>query len=168
MSNQYEEQVPAELDALAASLKSLVPAPASLDRDRLMFDAGRASVTSRSQQSTFATLGNWSLAWPLATAALLLLSLSFGWRLIEVAGQPERIVYVERSAATHGEQTFAKHQFDMPSTSLAKPSANSYFALRARGLARGLDALPQPPADDAGDAPAIATPQLRAWFNNGG
>ena len=78
-----EQEVPPDLSALADALAGLKPRPAALDRDTLMFRAGRASAPRR-----------W--AWPLATAAVSLVALGLGVALF-VRSQPrvvERVEYV--------------------------------------------------------------------------
>lgn len=49
-------------DDLEASLRSLTPLPPALDRDRLMFQAGRASGSRRQRRLVFATVGALLLA----------------------------------------------------------------------------------------------------------
>ena len=78
-----EQEVPPDLSALADALAGLKPRPAALDRDTLMFRAGRASAPR-----------GWR--WPLATAVSALIALSLGVALL-VRPQPrvvERIEYV--------------------------------------------------------------------------
>lgn len=65
------EQTPGpELTAIEAALKALTPLPDRLARDRLMFDAGRASAPRR------------GLFWPGATVASSLLAALFGGALL--------------------------------------------------------------------------------------
>lgn len=65
MSDERREVTPLE-----AALMKLSPAPARLDRDALMFAAGRGAAAKRA----------W--AWPVACAFFALLSLALGVRLI--------------------------------------------------------------------------------------
>lgn len=77
-----EQELNPGLSALADALAGLKPRPAALDRDALMFRAGRASAPRR-----------W--AWPLATVAVSLVALGLGVALL--VRQPrvvERIEYV--------------------------------------------------------------------------
>jgi hypothetical protein len=80
-----EETPRPELTDLERALAGLTPAPPQLDRDRLMFRAGQASVPRRS----------W--AWPTATAAFAVLAAVLGTVLISRPGLQvrERVVYVE-------------------------------------------------------------------------
>src|SRR5947209_8446338 len=88
-----EEELPDELKAVEIALRGLTPATGTIDRDRLMYLAGRASAEKSLPK--FSRFG-----WPLATAALVLLSLTLGGRVIYLSGLTERIVLVERSGAS--------------------------------------------------------------------
>lgn len=59
-----------DLQALEAALASLAPRPAAIDRDRLMYEAGRASVST----VQMVTHGRW--AWPAAFSAMSALAAS--------------------------------------------------------------------------------------------
>jgi hypothetical protein len=74
-----------ELAALQAQLARLQPAPLTLDRDRLMFAAGRAAAESElTIAATQRVAGAPRWAWPattaLMTAACLVLSMMLIWR----------------------------------------------------------------------------------------
>jgi hypothetical protein len=70
-----------ELAALEAALQSLRPQADWLDRDRLMYRAGRASAMGKAGRQS--TAGRTALFWPLATAASLLLAVTFGALLLQ-------------------------------------------------------------------------------------
>src|SRR6516225_6587980 len=90
------------LEALAGALRGLAPRPAEIDRDRLMFHAGRASAPR-----------GW--AWPLATAASAAAAVALALLLWARPEPPprivERVVYVpaalpdEAPAASDSEGT---------------------------------------------------------------
>ena len=68
--NPTGEELPEDLKAIEASLIGLTPAAGQLDRDRVMYLAGRASAKPTPRVA--------AIGWPLATAASLLLALTFG------------------------------------------------------------------------------------------
>ena len=96
-----EKRLSGELAAIEAALCSLTPAPSGIQRDRLMFLAGEASVNRKSifgvRRLAAAFCGIWTnsdqcreaekaaasrrtpnLLWPVATAASLLAAATFG------------------------------------------------------------------------------------------
>ncbi len=88
---------PLELKAIEAALAALVPTAGGLDRDRLMYLAGRASVLATGEARKF----RW--AWPIATAAMTAVAAALlavvSLRLADPAPRPleipvERIVRV--------------------------------------------------------------------------
>ena len=117
---------PAERD-LESALGGLRPVAASIDRDQLMFRAGRASMQRRGR------------AWQSAAAVLavgLCLSLAFrpaGRRVVPVAGVP-----VEPSPTVVGPE-LAWLPADM-----AWAQQGSYIRVRDDVMEHGLDALPSP------------------------
>ena len=78
--NRFNEALPEELKAVETVLRRLTPNAQGVDRDRMMYLAGRASVTSR--QNSF------RMVWPISTAALLLISSVLGARVAEFRLQP--------------------------------------------------------------------------------
>ncbi len=122
---QQERLTPAE-EELEAALRSLRPAAAAIERDRLMFQAGRATV----RRSGRAWLG-----------AVAVLAAALGASLLH-RPQPrivERIVRVQTPATpTVAGAAFASAgQTDWT-------GQGRYLRLRERLLAEGLDALPAP------------------------
>jgi hypothetical protein len=123
-----------EVSALEAALAGLAPAPAVLDRDRLMFRAGLAA--SRRP--------GW--LWPgatgvlvLATATLaVLLALRPGPVVVERVVDRDVPVRVERQP----EQGPPARETDEPSWG---GEAGRYFQTREQLLRRGLDGVPVPP-----------------------
>src|SRR5262245_5081507 len=87
MSDEHvEKKLPGELKALEAALGGLKPAAGAIERDRLMYLAGRASLERGRGLARF--------GWPLASAALLLFSVTLLARQTIWPAVKERIVYV--------------------------------------------------------------------------
>ncbi len=187
-SDEPGEELTEELKQVEAFLRRFSPA-ARLDRDRLMYLAGQASVfdssihigwpgsnevssqqpeiTGGSAASTPATLRNvasltWPsptrregsrqsatgvasyrrFGWPLATAASLLLAMTFGGMLILSQRPGERIVYVDRPM-TGGSTAMISFPSTPADSSHASPSdQNNYLQLRNLVLTRGVESLP--------------------------
>ncbi len=129
MSDQYDDR---EMIDLENALSSLSPAPSGIDRDGLMFQAGQSSARRRGR------------IWPLGAAALAGAAIVLGAALVARPAPTvtERVVYVpiERPrtppyvSAARGAGTGGPEQAPVM----------DYFALRAKVLAEGLDALPEP------------------------
>ncbi len=159
MAENPSEHLTPELRAFEAALASLAPRPSALDRDRLMYEAGRASVGAMPVAPT----SRW--AWPVAfsgmsaVAASLFLAL---WlrppavveRVVQRAvseeiGQPNPSD-VDNQAIVPASivQTSDESRERRPESPLHRPPASSepsYFDLRDRVLAMGIDAW-QPPS----------------------
>jgi hypothetical protein len=139
------------LSPLESALGNLKPAPAALDRDRLMFRAGQAAAGR-----------NW--AWPASTAVLFATSLVLaGMLVVRPAGtETVRVVYVpaERPApAPPGPRAPTPPSTPTPPTvqSVALPPASApYLALREQVVRFGVDSLPDlPPLTTASPAPTV-------------
>jgi len=137
-----QERLKSELAALEASLAALTPRPSTVDRDRLMFLAGRASGASARRR------GPASWLWPLATAASLLLAAGLGtlaW--LREVDQP--VAYVPAA----------------PTQDLLRTSAEStrwaadYLRLRNRVIDRGVDAVVDHSTGSAG-RPSAEGPRI--------
>jgi hypothetical protein len=158
-----------DLTALESALQALVPLAGRLDRDRLFFQAGRAS-TPRPR---------W--VWPCATGAMAALALGLGVALTVRPGPQtvERVVYVsiDRAPANADRDRVTP----MPPAAVTPPAATAdagpvqpgYLGLQQQVLRWGPDALPDPPANAAAEAaltrdsllgppPAPAGPE--GWF----
>jgi hypothetical protein len=117
-----QEPLKPELLKLESALASLAPRPAALDRDWVMFLAGRAAARETGRRR-----GAW--LWPCATAASLLLALGLGLRGQWPIGPSQEEAEVAAAAS-----------------SSERPGPNSYFKLRELVLTRGVDDLPDPTA----------------------
>ena len=129
-----------ELNALASALRGLTPSARPLDRDALMYQAGRASGPRRT----------W--LWPAATAASALITVGFG---LAMWGRPaevktiERVVYVPalvQPLSTPSVETPIPE--DRPAAPVSSPweaPASRYEQVRDNVLRWGLDGLPAAP-----------------------
>lgn len=134
-----------EREPLESALAGLQPAPAALDRDRLMFAAGQAAAPRRS----------W--LWPTSAAALVCLSLGLGAALAMRPAPVEtvRVVYLPAP-----EPTNVTPPLPVPDrTPLPTPppdadarvadtttlSGGDYLQLRRQVLRFGVESLPEAP-----------------------
>jgi hypothetical protein len=166
MSNEFSSsENPDDLKHVEQTLAAMSPRPAQIDRDRLMFLAGAASVQGsgvrvqglgvRVQGSGRAMAGR---AWPAATAALGATSLALVIALIVQTNTSPQIVYVERPAPAAPAMTPQvaiqnAQSPDLPVTEtetaaaprpaarLAPVPTDNYLRTRDVALRMGLDAL---------------------------
>jgi|SRR6516162_4610825 len=146
-----------ELAAIEAALSSLAPAPAAIDRDRLLFQAGRASALRR--RWLWCGLGAASTAGAAVVA----------WALL-MLNHPEpsvRVVYVPMTMSLPGPSKEPSSTDSMASAaSLAaeaarwEPSGTGYLSLERQVLRAGIDALPSSPPLAEG-APPLTQHELR-------
>jgi hypothetical protein len=124
-----------ELDALAGALRGLTPRVHGLDREALLFRAGRASAPRP-----------W--AWPLATAAAMLTAAVLGGILLTRPGPPPRertvhIVVVRPETPAPQEPT--PDPPPAPVDAVSPGAVTRYRRLQEHLLRWGLDGLPTPP-----------------------
>jgi hypothetical protein len=153
----FDEHEPAEpeltpdLQAIENRLARLTPAGARVDRDRLMFEAGRA--TARPERPGYIAEPSWlgGRAWPAATmlmtAASLFLAVSLVWQRhsFEVALQerPQAISVVQVAEPQPAEAASAKVRPDLAGAdwmSLRRPDSG-YLGIRYAALTRGVNAI---------------------------
>jgi hypothetical protein len=155
-----------DLTALERRLSAWRPCAGGLDRDRMLFDAGRASASAGGRP------------WRLATAALLLATAGLGGLLAQqratLARERSHRLELETALAARIEATrprsYAPVTVEIPP--IEPPSPSSYLVLTAR-LAAG-DATPpdvgdarhprgpaHDPSGGPGDAPALRPRDLR-------
>ncbi|HEX3599287.1 MAG TPA: hypothetical protein VHU84_04045 [Lacipirellulaceae bacterium] len=168
----FDEHEPAEpeltpdLKAIEGKLARLLPASARVDRDRLMFEAGRAAA--RPERPGYiaepSRLGGrmWPAATMLMTAASLLLAVSLVWqrRSFEVALQerPQAVSVGQVAEPRPVEAVSAKARQDLATEAwmaLGQP-ANGYLGIRYAALTRGVNSIETGPsnlgvADPAGE-----------------
>jgi hypothetical protein len=135
-----EEALNPELSAVANALAGLVPAPAQLDRDRLLYRAGQASVAGR----------DW--IWPGATAALALLVIGLG--LVDtLRPEPQRVtptLFVRMEAPPTPESPVveapppAERSTRQVAVADARPGPLSYLRMEQLAESWGGEALPRP------------------------
>ena len=172
---------PQELTSIERALGSLVPRPSGIDRDRLLFLAGRASV----ENAPAAVFGRW--AWPAATllssaTAAVLLVLLLSRPAVDGGAQIAR--GNDSSAQQAQPQLTLETKTDHPAGSREPGSSDdtagppvfgfagaaapkrgelpdqpNYLQLRAYVLAYGVEALPVREPAGSADRPASATPQ---------
>jgi hypothetical protein len=155
------------LSSLEERLRSWVPSPGGLDRDRLLFEAGRAEVQGPVQAGTSARL------WKYATAAAVLLAAGLGMAW-----------HHERSQRRALELTFARLAPPPPAPLVATPELiaerqenetaidpSSYLALvrQLKRLEDAADVMPRRTAPGtvqgvrAADPPRVAPLRPRDW-----
>jgi hypothetical protein len=125
-----DETRPARLSGLEESLAALRPTPAGIDRDQLMYEAGRKAGTRR----------GWY--WPAATAALLLTTIVLSGVLF-FRPVPERLVPVVIHDLPTAPEGFSPTVQD-PIPPPDRGAVASYFRLRDEVAEHGLDGLPRP------------------------
>jgi hypothetical protein len=169
-----------DLAALQAQLAGLKPAPLTLDRDRLMFEAGRAAAESERPLSTTGhrpnvgrVAGTTRWIWPtttaLMTAACVMLAVMLIWRDDEanLANQPT----APQPATDHllTEPTIDDFRNVEQLTSRFTPSRRSpaptrgYLNIRYVALTDGINAIAHDrPANGRGDTSNDASPSKPA------
>jgi hypothetical protein len=128
--------IPADdLNTLADRLRGWQPSAGGLDRDRLIFEAGRAAGLAEARVSFHKRF------WPLACAASLLLAAGFF-----MTRQPERVEVAEAP------QPIRPIVEGLP---ISPIDPNSYLALSRQIAADGLDPIRRDPARSESD-PSIS------------
>lgn len=120
------------------ALADLSPAEARLDRDRLMFDAGRAAGQRAAP---------W--LWPLATAAMALVSLSLGVLLVNAQSKHATDTLAQTPPATDTRVVYPPAVEPVKQAKSPVDITHSLLALRNRVLADGPAALERPQDDSA-------------------
>ncbi len=140
-----ENAIGPDLTALERRLAGWRPAAGALDRDRMLYDAGRAAAGAR--------------PWRLAAAALMLVSLGLGGLLVQrrallgreralLAHERARRFELETALAARTEASRPSSQAPAPAADvppIGPPAPGSYLVLTAR-LADGVADVPWPGA----------------------
>ncbi len=145
------------LAAVENALSSLTPTPTGVDRDRVMYLAGRAAA-ERSPDSRLRAY--W--LWPCATAASVLLAVTFAtmW-----AGRGEPVVvYRDRPVAAprQSQRRDAAIEEKVESASPRKQWRTDYLRLRRLVITQGVGAFPESEAAPASD---VETLRWRSGFD---
>jgi len=146
-----EERVRQDLTGVEAALSSLRPTPTGVDRDRLMYLAGRAAAGSLDSPRP---RGWW--VWPSATAASLLLAVTFA-TMWHARGEP-MVVYRDRPVAAPqpAERPGVATEEEVESASPRKEWRTDYLRLRRLVLTDGIDAaIPQSRSTPAADVEVL-------------
>jgi hypothetical protein len=135
-----DHPIDADLAALTAALGGLAPAPPALDRDRLLYEAGRRSARRRP----------W--AWPAAAGLFAVLSAGLGVRLATVPAPPPQVqfVYVSRTETPSRDVQHVRETAPARDNFVTH-SGGGYLHLRDQVVRFGADSLP---AAVSGPAPA--------------
>jgi hypothetical protein len=155
----FDEHEPAEpgltpgLKAIEGRLARLVPAGTGIDRDQLMYEAGRAAALAMREPSPGPSLQGRGNVWvwrgmsAFMTAASLMLGTMLVWQhhSFEVALQQRNQPVIAPQMASD-QQTVALPPLAAPDISTAnwialRQPATGYLGLRFTALTRGLDAI---------------------------
>lgn len=150
-------RTPEDLTALESALASLAPSAPALNRDQLLFEAGRSAAPRR-------------LHWPLLTTAFAGLSAVLGVQLMTRAEPATRIVEV----VVHQPAPVPVPKVEVVEPATTTPNASKwghsfhsssgYLSRRDRALHFGQDSLPAPSPVPAGtsDSPK----DLKSWYES--
>jgi hypothetical protein len=165
MFNEQESgefRLPAELAALEKRLAAFPAEPLRIDRDRLMFEAGRAAGDRgerRAAKSELLRSRFWPMATATMTAATVMLAATLAWRTDWRGGgaKPRADVVAAANIAAEGTNPVAAYPMTWTGYDRTPPG---YLGIRYVALTRGVDALahefsagrddagaPVPPAD---------------------
>lgn len=147
-----ERSLSPELESLERQLAGIDIAPLSVDRDRLMFEAGRASAISgfdAASRMRIAGAPRWF--WPAATAAMtaacLLLGAILVWRsdgqlVAKEEAKPQQLpVLAERSVAVNGAEQVPQSDTQPVVLEWTMPPMVGYLETRRIALTRGIREL---------------------------
>jgi hypothetical protein len=152
----FDEREPAEpeltpdLEAIERQLARLAPVPLSIDRDRLMFEAGRASVAQPRQLGYTADPPRVGVRfWPIATATMTAASVFFATMLVwqrqsaPLADQPISNGIVVRTAEKPPATApnTARPEVTNAFVSALPRSTTGYLGVRNIALTQGVGAL---------------------------
>lgn len=144
----FDAELPEELKLLETALRQLTPTASQIDRDQLMYQAGQASVLSTGDTGValarqLSVMNRRQNYWPMATAALVLLSITLGGLWLHATRSSVVYVVGESMAALPREITNPAVR-----EVLAHRGAD-YLRLRNLVLAHGTNALPATPVSNA-------------------
>lgn len=152
-----EDEPEGPLKDLERRLEQWRPSPGSLDRDRMLFEAGRAAARAES----------WGRLGMALTACFALVAVGLGGLLVRERG------YRHALEVTLAERTREPvlPELVSPAPPYAEPAPNSYLALTRRILASGLEELPpaapSAPLDELPERPEPPLTPLSEWGSGG-
>ena len=148
-----EKRVKPDLEAIQSALSSLQPTESRGDRDRVMYRAGQAASGAVSVEVPRRRAG-WT--WPCATAASLLVAVTFAGMWLS-RGEPEvRIVYRDRAVAVPEGPDKAVEAIEVADDELQRKSWRSdYLRLRRLVTTDGVGAMPEDVAPPPGDVEVL-------------
>jgi hypothetical protein len=150
-----QDKVNPDLEAVEAAVGSLRPAPSGIDRDRLMYLAGRAAGGDGSHHAR--RRAGWF--WPCATAASLLAAVTFAGMWLS-RGEPEvQIVYRDRPAAVPEPAPDLDEGVEEPST--REGWRGDGLRMRRLVMTEGVEAMPERSAPPSGE---VETLRWRSGF----
>jgi hypothetical protein len=136
-----------ELKALEQQLAALTPAPPRIDRDRLMFEAGRAAglaerMGDRPEPSSFRSK-LWPAAAAMMTAACMLLSTMLIWQResTRVATQPVLQPVAPVATQLQVVQPAVQSDFAWNAWQARQQLSTGYLGIRQVALTRGVNAI---------------------------
>ncbi len=134
--NESSAELSEELKSVEMALGALSPAVGRFDRDRLMYLAGQASVDGRNHAdgwpSATGVASYRRFAWPMATAASLLVAAMLGGMAIAERGH-ERVVYFERPITGGATATVSFPTLPSGQLQAKSPDQSNYLQLRRFG-----------------------------------
>jgi hypothetical protein len=134
-----------ELAAIEQRLKQWSPASGSLDRDRILFESGRASAHSPAGRTP----------WVVLTLGLTAASITFATLYIRERGERQALALALRGSARPALPIAAEpEQNASRDASTSSDSESGYFRIRERIVAKGLDAWPAAVARDVRNRPS--------------
>jgi hypothetical protein len=171
-----EFRLPAELAATERKLASLMIAPLRVDRDRLMFEAGRAATTRGEERGARSELTQRRWFWPAATAMMTAATVMLAAMLVRHSdwrGDEAKPQAVDVAASTNNSVERSPTNDVGNADGVAKYPAiwmwmdrtpPGYLGIRYVALTRGVDALAHEfceAREDAGESsPPIDARQL--------
>ena len=153
-----EPELTADLQAIEGQLARLTPVAARVDRDRLMFEAGKVAARPGWPGYIAGPFWHGGSVWPaiatLTTAASLLLSVSLVWQRhsFELALQerPQPTVSVAQVAEQQPAvvlSTNTQPSLAMPEWMTLRQPAVGYLGIRYAALTRGVNAIDTGPSN---------------------
>jgi hypothetical protein len=148
---EHEHDYDDNPSGLERRLASWLPAATALDRDRMLFEAGRASALAEGGGK----------AWPSAVVALALLLAGLGSLFARERSRRVALetVLAARLTAQAPVLAAAPPQATLPVPSTERPGPSSYFVLTSRLTSGDLDFPPVSRNPSATDPPGETTPR---------